>query len=88
MAQMPIVITYSSVVTRETVCIPLTMALFHDVEAKAADMLDTDVTAPSIEKLWTVLGSEFGDNAGKCAIIFRALYGLKSACTSVRSHFA
>jgi hypothetical protein len=31
------------------------------------------------EKVWTILGPEFGSEAGKGAIIVRALYALKSA---------
>ena len=62
-------ITYSSVVTRKTVCIALTMAALHDLEVKAVDILNTFVMAPNCEKIWTVLGPKFGDNAGKSTII-------------------
>ena len=72
-------ITYSSEVTRETICISLTMVVLHDQEVKAADVLNTYVMAPNCEKIWTVLGPEFGDNAGKLAIIVRAFCGLKGA---------
>ena len=34
----PDIITYSSVVTTETVCIALTMGALHDLEVKAADV--------------------------------------------------
>ena len=37
------------------------------------------VTAPCSEKIWTVLGKEFGTDQGKKYIIVRALYGLKYA---------
>jgi hypothetical protein len=40
------------------------------------------------EKVWTVLGPEFGIDASKSAIIVRALYGLKSACAAFRAHLA
>ena len=66
-------ITYSSVVTRETVCITLTMVVLHDLEVKAADVLNTYVTAHNREKIWTVIGPEFRGNVGKSAIIVRAL---------------
>ena len=49
-------ITYSSVVNRETVCIALTMVALHDLEIKAADVLNAYVMAPNCEKIWTVLG--------------------------------
>ena len=35
-----------------------------------------------------MLGPEFGDNAGKSAIIVRVLYGLKRAGCSFRAHLA
>ena len=44
--------------------------------------------APNRGKIWKVLGPEFEDDAGKCAIIVRALYGLKSADASFRAHLA
>ena len=65
-------ITYSSVITRDTVCIALTMAGLHDLEVEAVDVLNVDVMAPNHEKIWMVLGPEFGDDAGKSAIIVRA----------------
>jgi hypothetical protein len=72
-------ITYASVVSRETVRIALLMAALNDLEVKAGDVLNAYVTAPVTEKVWTVLGPEFGPVAGKNAIIVRALYGLKSS---------
>ena len=53
-------IIYSSVVRRETVCIALTMVALYNLEVKAADILNTYVMAPNHEKIWTVLGPEFG----------------------------
>ena len=44
-------ITYSSVVTRETVHIALTMMVLHDLEIKAADVLKAYLTAPNREKI-------------------------------------
>ena len=37
----------------------------HDLDVKAADVLNAYVTAPNREKIWTVLGPEFGDNASE-----------------------
>ena len=88
MTHIPDTITYSKVVTRETVYIGFTMAVLHDLEVKAADVLNAYVTAPNHEKKWTVLGPEFGDDAGKSAMIVRALWGLKSAGASFRAHLA
>ena len=42
-------ITYSNVVTRETVCIALTVTALHDLEVKATDILNAYVMAPNRE---------------------------------------
>ena len=51
-------------------------------------MLNAYITAPVTEKIWTLLGKEFGHDEGKTAIIVRALYGLKSAGAAFRAHLA
>ena len=56
------VITYSKVVMRETVHIPLTMTVLHDLEVKATDVLNAYLMAPNREKLWIVSGPEFGQH--------------------------
>eukprot|EP00804_Cyclotella_cryptica_P000627 CCRYP_010008-RA/>CCRYP_010008-RA protein AED:0.46 eAED:0.46 QI:0/-1/0/1/-1/1/1/0/82 len=61
----PPTITYSSVVGRETVRIALTLAALYDLEVKVADIMNAHVTAPTEEKLWTILGPEFGYDQGK-----------------------
>ena len=50
-----------------------------------SDIENAYITAPCTEKIWTVLGPEFG-SAGKSAIVVRALYGLKSAGASFCNH--
>jgi hypothetical protein len=74
----PATITYASVVSRETVRLALTFASLNDLEVKVDDVLNAYITAPVKEKVWTILGPEFGLDSGKSAIIVRALYGLKS----------
>ena len=49
----------------------------NDLEVKAGDIMNAYITAPCEEKVWTVLGEEFGDDAGKAAIIVRALLWVK-----------
>ena len=48
--------TYSSVVSRETVRIDLTIAALNDLELKAGYIMNAYFTAPITEKVWTVLG--------------------------------
>ena len=40
------------------------------------------------EKIWTVLGQEFGEDYGRKTIVVRALYGLNSAGDAFRNHLA
>ena len=75
-------------VSRESVRIALTLAALNDLEVITADIENAYLTAPVAEKIWCKLGPEFGADAGKRAIIVRALYGLKSAGASFRNHLA
>jgi hypothetical protein len=88
MTETPATLTYSSVVSRESVRIALTLAALNDLEVKTADIENAYLTAPVSEKVWTVLGPEFGSDAGKKAILVRSLYGLKSAGASFQNHLA
>jgi hypothetical protein len=88
MTKTPATNTYASVVSRESVRVALTLAALNDLEVKTADIENAYLTAPVAEKIWTVLGPEFGANAGKRAIVVRSLYGLKSAGASFRNHLA
>ena len=88
MTETPAVMTYASVVSRETVRIALTLAALNDLEVKASDVQNAYLTAPCEEKIWTILGPEFSEDSGKKAIITRALYGLKSAGGSFTRHIA
>jgi hypothetical protein len=84
----PHAMTYASVVSMESVRISLTLAALNDLDVKMADIENAYLTAPITEKVWTVLGPEFGDDAGKRALIVRALYGLKSSGAAFRNHLA
>ena len=88
MLDTPPILTYSSVVSRETVRIALTMAALNDLEVKASDVEAAYLTAPCEERIWTILGPEFGSDKGKKALVVRALYGLKSAGASYRRHIS
>ena len=61
---------------------------------KGIDVFRTDIknaylSSPCEEKVWTVLGPEFGSKReGKRAKIVRSLHGLKSAGASYRHHLA
>jgi hypothetical protein len=65
MTETPTSNTYASVVSHEPVRIALTLAALNDLEVKTADIQNAYLTAPVMEKIWCVLGPEFGANAGK-----------------------
>jgi hypothetical protein len=52
-----------------------------------ADIENSYLTAPITEKVWTVLGPEYGD-VGTRALFVRALYGLKYGGAAFRNHLA
>ena len=88
MTETPSVLTYSSVVSRESVRIALILAALNALQVKTSDIENAYLTAPAAEKVWCVLGPEFGPDAVKRAIITRSLYGLKSAGAAFRNHLA
>ena len=69
MTTAPSAVTYASVVSRESVRIALTLAALNEHEVKCGDMMNAYITAPVKEKVWTFLGPEHGEDAGKRAII-------------------
>jgi hypothetical protein len=68
--------------------ISLTLDALNDFDVKMADIMNAYLTSPLTEKVWNVLGPEFGDYTGKCALIVRALYGLKSDGAVFRNQLA
>jgi len=88
MARPPTSIRYSSVVSRDSVRIALTIASLNSLQVSACDIGNAYLNATCREKLWTVAGPEFGSEKGSVMIISRALYGLKSSDTAWRSTLA
>jgi hypothetical protein len=74
--------TYSSVVSRDSIRLAFLIAALNDIEICAADVGNAYLNAPCKEKIWTVAGLEFGSEAGSTMFIVRALYGLKSSGAS------
>ena len=81
----PSTLTYSSVVSRDSVRIAFTIAALNDLKVLACDIQNAYLTAKCREKIWTIAGPEFGSEAGKKMLIVRALYGLKSSGAAFRS---
>ena len=51
----PAVVTYVSVVLRETVRISLTISDLNDLQVKASNFMNTVLTSPCDEKIWTTI---------------------------------
>jgi len=81
-------ITYSSVVSRDSVRIALTIALLNSLEVSACDIGNAYLNAACREKLCTVAGCEFGSEKGSVMLITRALYGLKFSGAAWRAKLA
>ena len=83
----PIGSTYAGVVSRESVRIAFTYAALNGLDVCAADIRNAYLQAPSSQKDYIICGIEFGiENVGKVALIWRALYGGKSAGRDFRNH--
>ncbi len=60
MTEAPSSITYSSVVSRESVRILFLIAALNDLDVLACDIQNAYLNAPTKEKVWTTAGKEFG----------------------------
>jgi hypothetical protein len=84
----PAALCYSSVVSRDSVRIALTIAALNGLDILACDIQNAYLTADCREKVWILAGPEFGSEAGKMMLVKKALYGLKSSGAAFRSHLA
>ena len=82
----PAALTYSSVVTRDSVRIALLVASLNELELLACNMQNAYLTADC--KVYMIAGPEFGSEEGKVMIIRKALYGLKSSGAAFRAHLS
>jgi hypothetical protein len=80
--------TYASFVLQESVIISITLAALNDLDVNMDDIENAYLMAPINEKIWTVLGPEFGDDAGNRALIVRDLYCFKSSGAAFSNHLA
>jgi hypothetical protein len=84
----PSSLTYSSVVSHDSVRIALTIAALNGLSVLACDIQNKYLTAPCREKIYMTAGPEFGSDKGKTMIVIRALYGLKSSGAAFRAFLA
>jgi hypothetical protein len=84
----PAAMTYSSVVSRDSVRIALTLAALNGLEVLACDIQNAFICADSPERCWVRAGPEFGSEAGQPMLVIKALYGLRSSGAAFRSLLA
>jgi len=88
MTEAPSSITYSSVVSRDSVRLAFLVAELNGLDIMACDIGNAYLNAPCREKVWFVGGIDTGADHGKVLVICRALYGLKSSGASWRATLA
>jgi hypothetical protein len=81
-------LTYSSVVSRESVRIAFTIAALNDLDVIMGDVSHAYLHAKTKEKAWFLAGPEFGPKAGKQVLVVRALYGLPGSGNAWRAQLA
>ena len=64
-------VTYSTVVSRESIHTCLITATLNDLDVKCADVENAYLNASCREKYWTVAGPEFGNDQGNIFLICR-----------------
>ena len=84
----PETVTYSSVVSRDSVRIALLAAELNGLDVMSCDVGNAYLNAPCREKVWFKGGLDTGDDMGKVLVITRALYGLRSSGASWRAMLA
>ena len=72
----PAALTYSSVVSRDSVRIALLIASLNELEVLACDIQNAYLTADCREKIYIIAGPEFASLEGSIMIIRKGLYGL------------
>ena len=81
--------TYSSVVSRDTVRIMLTIAALNDLDVRFFDISNAYLYAETEEKVFFISGDEWGEELGGRVTIFcRAHYGLQTAGRCFHKHLA
>ena len=86
MTDAPASLTYSSVVSRDSIRIAFLVAALNGLKVLACDIGNAYLNAPCQEKIWFLGGPEVGnEDKGKVCVMERALYGLKSSGASWRA---
>jgi hypothetical protein len=84
----PPTLTYSSVVSCDSVRTAFPVAALNDLQLLAYDIQNAYQTANCRERTYIIAGPKFGSEAGSVMIVKKALYGLKSSGAAFRAHLA
>ena len=82
----PLSLTYSSVVSRDSVRIILLVVALNGLNIMACDIQNVYLMAGCRKIIWTIAGLEFESEKGTPMIIHKALYGLKSSRAAFWAH--
>jgi hypothetical protein len=86
--KVPRFLTYSSVVSRESVRIAFTIAALNNLDLIMGDIGQAYLHAKTKEKVWFLAENEFGPRAGRQVMVVRALYGLSGSGNAWRAKLA
>ena len=78
--------SYSSVVLLDNVRLLFIVAQLFGLQVVTADVSHAYVNAYTQEKVYSIAGPEFGENAGKPFIVEKALYGLRTSGVPWHDH--
>ena len=88
LTKVPTHMTYSSVVSRDTVRIGFLIAALNGLDILAGDIQNAFLSAPTKEKIFFYAGDEWKSDKGRVVVVVRALYGLKSSALQFRNFLA
>ena len=86
LTDVPTSMTYSSVVSRDTVRIGFLAAALNGLDILAGDIQNAFLEAPTKEKIFFYAGDEWKADKDRVVVVVRALYGLKSSALQFRNH--
>ena len=81
-------LNYLSVLSWESVSIYVKFSVLNSLKVIECDIHNIRLTAKCRDKIWTVVGPEFGYDLGKFMPVVREFYGLNSCGESFRAILA
>lgn len=84
----PTSMTYSSVVSRDSIIIGFLIAALNNLDILAGDIQNAYLNAETKEKIYFIAGDEWKANRCRIVVVVRALYGLKSSALQFQNHIS